>query len=442
VPIVQDRDIADVDPLRSGDIRCSRRVADVTDERPRILVWSSLFPSADRPHEGVFIRERMFRVGAYLPVTVISPQPWFPLQTLVRRLRPHFRPPAPRYERQQGIDVFRPRYFSFPAVLKSLDGPFMALAGCRTVRRLKKQGRVDVIDAHFAYPDGYAATKVARWLSLPVTITLRGTEAYHAQQPRLRQRLQVALRAADRIFAVSTSLLRVAVELGIPREHVRVIGNGVDAAMFRSAPREAARAVLGIPPGAHVLITVGSLSERKGFHRVIACMPALLPEFPGLHYLIVGSGGPEGDNSGQLREQVRDLGLEDSVRFLGALSREGVVGALSAADVFVLATRYEGWANVLLEAMACGLPVVTTDVGGNAEVVSRPELGTIVRFDDHDALCSALREALRQGWDRAAIRQYAEQNDWEARVPVLVDEFRQIFANPGTNRAFHARRAP
>ena len=400
----------------------------MTDERPRILVWSSLFPSADRPQDGVFIRERMFRVGAYLPITVISPQSWFPLQALARRLRPHFRPPAVRYERQQGIDVFRPRYFSFPVVFKSLDGPFMALGAYWTVRRLKKQGRVDVIDAHFAYPDGYAATQVGRWLSLPATITLRGTEEYHALLPRLLQRLQVALRKADRIFAVSTSLLRVAVELGVPPEQVRVIGNGVDAAKFRAAPRDDARAVLGIPREAHVLVTVGSLSERKGFHRVIACMPALLREFPDVHYLVVGSGGPEGDNAGQLREQVRDLGLGESVRFLGALSREGVIGALSAADVFVLATRYEGWANVLLEAMACGLPVVATDVGGNAEVVSRPELGTIVRFDDHDALCSAIRESLRQDWDRAAIRRYAEQNDWETRVLVLVDEFRQIFA--------------
>jgi teichuronic acid biosynthesis glycosyltransferase TuaC len=177
-----------------------------------------------------------------------------------------------------------------------------------------------------------------------------------------------------------------------------------------------------------VLVTVGGLVERKGFHRVIACLPELMKEFPELHYLAVGSAGPEGDFSARLRAQVAQLGLGDHVRFLGALPPEEVRRAVSAADVSVLATRNEGWANVLLEAMACGVPVVATDVGGNAEVVCRDDLGTIVRFDDHAALLAALRDALRRDWDRAAIRRYAEDNDWSTRVPVLVGEFRRIVA--------------
>jgi glycosyltransferase involved in cell wall biosynthesis len=181
-----------------------------------------------------------------------------------------------------------------------------------------------------------------------------------------------------------------------------------------------------------VLVTVGGLVERKGFHRVIASLPELLEEFPTLHYLCVGSAGPEGDFSSRLRAQVADLGLGDRVHFLGALPPEEVRRAIAAADISVLATRNEGWANVLLEAMACGLPVVATDVGGNAEVVCREDLGTIVRFDDHDALVRALRDALRRDWDRAAIRRYAEENDWSTRVPILVDEFRRIAAKEVT----------
>jgi glycosyltransferase involved in cell wall biosynthesis len=304
----------------------------------------------------------------------------------------------------------------------------MAMGARRTVRRLHRAGRADVIDAHFGYPDGYAATLVARWEGLPCTITLRGTELRHSRDPALRPRLLAGLRSATRVFSVSASLKRLAVDLGLPDAAVRVVGNGVDSARFSPVPRSEARRALGLDDDARVLVTVGGLVERKGFHRVIACLPELSKEFPKLHYLCVGSSGPEGDFSARLEAQVAKLGLGHCIHFLGALPPDEVRRTVSAADVSVLATRNEGWANVLLEAMACGVPVVATDVGGNAEVVCRGELGTIVPFEDHEALVRALRDALRRDWDRTAIRRYAEANDWSTRVPVLVSEFRRIAA--------------
>lgn len=397
------------------------------DGRPAILVWSSLFPNPAQPQAGIFIRERMFRVGAHLPITVISPQPWFPLQGLLRIFLPHFRPRMPTREQQLGVEVYRPRYFSVPGVLKSLDGYFMALGAYRTARALQRAGRVDLIDAHFGYPDGYAAVHIARRLAVPTTITLRGTEARHVRDRGLRSRLVRALSQATRVFAVSESLRTLALSLGIAGERVRTVGNGVDSDKFMPRARAAARSALTIPADARVLITVGGLVERKGFHRVIACLPALLEQFPTLHYLVVGSPGPEGDYSARLQAQVRELALADRVHFLGALPPQGVCEALSAADVFVLSTRNEGWANVLLEAMACGLPVVATDVGGNAEVICRADLGTIVPFGDGAALAGALRQALAHEWDRSAIRRYAQENDWQQRVTTLLEEFRALY---------------
>ena len=302
----------------------------------------------------------------------------------------------------------------------------MAIAAASTVRRLKRQGRVDIIDAHFTYPDGVAATMVARWLSVPVTVTMRGTEVRHSRDPALRHQLEKALGRADRIFSVSSSLKTLAIEMGIDPERVRVVGNGVDSGAFRPGDRQDARRVLELEDDALVLVTVGGLVERKGFHRVIACLPELVSRVPKVHYLVVGGPGPEGDYSPELLKQVGALGLTERVRFLGALPRDGVRQALSASDVFVLSSRNEGWANVLLEAMACGLPVVATDVGGNAEVVCRADLGTIVPFGDSAALASALEGALERSWDRSAIRHYAEQNDWSGRVEILVEEFRRL----------------
>jgi glycosyltransferase involved in cell wall biosynthesis len=368
----------------------------------------------------------MFRVGRELPMTVISPQPWFPFQGVIRRFRPHFRPEMPSYEKQSGIEIYRPRFLSMPGILKSLDGLMMALGARATVRRLQEHGRADIIDAHFGYPDGYAAMRVARQLGLPMTLTMRGTEVRHAQDPALNARLIEALQGARRVFTVSASLRRLALELGIREARVLVVGNGVDASRFSPMPKAEARQALGLPGEAQILITVGGLVERKGFHRVIACLPELLAAFPKLHYVAVGSGGPEGDFAEELSSQVSRLGLEERVHFLGGLPAEGVRRALSAADAFVLSSRNEGWANVLLEAMACGLPVVASDVGGNAEVVCRPELGRIVRFGDHEALVRAIGDVLATDWNHATIRRYAEDNDWQERVQILLREFREI----------------
>lgn len=344
-------------------------------------------------------------------------------------------------EIQEGIEVRFPRFLSVPGGFKWLDGFFMALSCLPVMLRLKRSFAFNLIDAHFAYPDGYAATLLGRWLHVPVTITLRGTEVPLARDPRRRRRLIKALERARRIFSVSDSLKQHAVSFGAPRDKIVVIGNGVDAAVFHRVDRQAARDELHLPAGAPILISVGALVERKGFHRVMECLPALRHRFPGLRYLVVGGASPEGDWSAVLRERVIELGLQDCVVFLGALAPGELKVPLSAADVFVLATQNEGWANVFLEAMACGLPVVTTRVGGNAEVVAHPGLGTLVPFGAPDELERAMSEALRRDWDRDAIVAHAEANNWDHRVAVLADEFAGIVAREAgadvSDRAVH-----
>src|SRR5512139_878367 len=209
-------------------------------DRIELVVFSALFPSAARPGAGLFIRERMFRVAQHRPLVVVSPQPWFPGQSLIRWLHPGYRPQAPALEIQQGIRVYHPRFLSFPGLLRQFDGWSMALGSFFLLRRLKAEG-ARLIDAHFAYPDGEAAVRLGRWLGLPVTITLRGTEVPHSHNPALRPRLARALKAAARVFAVSGSLRRLALELGAPEEKTEVVGNGVDPARFHPVERTAAR---------------------------------------------------------------------------------------------------------------------------------------------------------------------------------------------------------
>jgi glycosyltransferase involved in cell wall biosynthesis len=394
---------------------------------PRILVFSSLFPSAAAPESGTFIRERMFRVGAHVSITVVAPQPWSPLDWLVRLGRRTFRPRAPTHERMQDFDVYRPRFLSFPGVLKRHDGRRMA-RGCRAVvRRIAASFRPNLVDAHFLYPDGWAASRIAREMGLPLTITLRGSKDEWLIGTDREPFLKEAMDAAVHLFAVSEALRQnVAVRLGVDPAKVTVVGNGVDLEKFGPVDRAEARRRLGVPRDARVLIGVGGLIERKGYHRVIPLLKGLRARIPGLLYLVVGGGATQGDMGPQLERLARDEGVADIVRLCGPQLPEELKWFYGAADVFALATAHEGWANVFLEAMACGLPVITTRVGGNAQVVCDPALGTLVDWWDPDAFARALEEAMNRSWDRAAIRAHAASNGWDQRVGVLVEEFRRI----------------
>ena len=393
-------------------------------QRPALVVLSTLFPSAHEPIAGVFIKERMFRVAERLPVTVISPQPWFPWQGLARRWRPAYRPARVAFETADGVEIYRPGFFAVPGMLRRLDGFSMAVACWFLLRRLQRAGRADMLDVHFAYPDGFAGYLLAKWSGLPYLITLRGKEERLRRVEAFRVRMAVALKHATKVIAVSAALRQVGIELGARQGDSLLIGNGIDLDKFHPLPRDLARHELGIAADAQVLVSVGGVGERKGFHRVIDCLPELLKQHPKLLLLIVGGPSPDGDWTERLRQMVRDKQLHDHVRLLGPMPPEALKTPLSAGDVFVLATRYEGWANVFLEAMACRLPVVSTQVGGNAEVVCRPEFGTLVPFGDAPALTRAIHDSLVHVWDRDAIQKYAQANTWDRRIETLVGTFK------------------
>ena len=393
---------------------------------PRILVFTSVYPNSVQRNFGLFVRARMSRVGALLPMVVVAPVAWFPLLGLIRLVKPNFRPAVPYFEVQDGIEVYHPRFFSIPGYFKFLDGFFLALGSVSTLLRIRRSFDFDIIDSHFVFPDGHAASLLSQWLKRPFTVTLRGQIAA-LSTTTIRKYLSLgALRRAAKVFSVSESLRQGAIAMGESAEHIRVIGNGVDLDNFAREGQNQSRARLGLPREARILISVGGLTERKGFHRVIATLPELLAKFPDLHLVIAGGPSPEGDWEQKLKRQVVELGVEGAVHFLGPVAPAELRYVYSAGDVFVLATRMEGWANVFLEAMACGLPVVTTLVGGNAEVVSSPDFGILVPYGDGNALRDALATALSGDWDREAIIGYAKSNAWSTRIPILIEEFSRI----------------
>ncbi|TCO83032.1 glycosyltransferase involved in cell wall biosynthesis [Plasticicumulans lactativorans] len=387
----------------------------------RILTFSTLFPNATAPHFGVFVENRLRQLvdSGGVEARVVAPVPWvprgLPLPVGYARLAR-----VPAAETRHGLTVLHPRYPQLPRIGMSLHPFGLAAAVLPLLRRLIREGfDFDLLDAHYFYPDGVAAWLLARWLGKPYVVTARGSDLVTIARFALPGRLiRCAAQSADGLITVSKSLQDELVALGIGRERVTVLRNGVDLEQFHPVDRAAARARLGVD-GA-VIASVGHLIPRKGNAYVIRALPAL----PGVTLLLAGDG-PE---RAMLAALAAELGVEGRVRFLGVVGHEHLAEVYGAADALVLATGHEGWPNVLLEAMACGTPVVATAVSGCPEIVAAPQAGRLVPDREPATLAAALAALLAAPPSRDATRRYAEGFGWAPTTRGQLELFHAILA--------------
>lgn len=392
----------------------------------RVLVLASTFPNAQQPTRGVFVRQRVRRLAGRADLVVVAPLPWFPLNRVLRAERDL----VPRVEEQDGMRVYHPRFFSLPRYGKFLDGALYFVSLIPFLTRLRRRFPFEVIDAHFAFPDGLAATLLGRLFRCPVVVTLRGSivrlSGYRLHRPQLRWTLE----HASRVTAVSESLKGVAVGLGVPADRVRVIPNGVDPSVFSPMDAREARRLCGLPERATVLLTVAGLYAGKGQHAVVDALPSIVARHPEALYVMVGEFRRGEGYRSRLERAIRARGLERHVLFAGPRPHAELRQWFSAADVSVLATQSEGWPNVLLESLACGTPVVATRVGGAGEIVRHGEDGFLVPHGDAAALRETLLLALERSWDGPALARRAGQFDWSWAVEQALEELHAALKRP------------
>ena len=282
-----------------------------------------------------------------------------------------------------------------------------------------------MIDAHYYYPDGVAAAILAMWLDKPCVITARGSDLNLIPGYALpRRMIRWAASRAQASIGVSSALVEILQDLGVPAGRAFVMRNGIDLDRFRPVPQMEARATLGIE-GEPVLLSVGNLVALKGHDIAIRVLAKLLETSPQAVLVIVG-GGPEHRNLSLLAAQ---LGVEARVRFAGLQANDGLYRWYSAADVLILASSREGWPNVLLEAMACGTPVLATKVGGTPEIVADEGVGRLVDERSPLAFAAQAKHMLDYRTDRARVRKYAEGFGWEATTFAQINLFSKL-VNP------------
>lgn len=387
-----------------------------------ILTYTTLFPNLADPNLGVFVRNRLRHLVASGKVNarVVAPVGWFPFKHGIFGKYARFAS-APDRENQDGLGVYHPRFPIVPKIGMNWTPDFLAAFSKRTIRKLIQSGfDIDLIDAHYFYPDGVAAAKLKKWLNKPLVITARGTDInLIPRYKKPRQRILYAAEAADAIITVCAALKDALIDLGVDESKITVLRNGVDLQMFKPAyNRQFLRHKLRMYNT--TLLSVGRLDENKGHHLVIEA----LAELPGIDLVIAGIGEEEA----ALRRLVSEHGLGTRVTFLGAVSQRKLCDYYAAADTLVLASSREGWANVLLEAMACGTPVVATRVWGTPEVVTKPEAGILCESRTVESLATSISRLFTNYPDREATRRYAEQFSWDATTAGQLDIFNHLIS--------------
>jgi glycosyltransferase involved in cell wall biosynthesis len=385
----------------------------------RVLTFTSLFPNKFQPNNCIFIHRRMshFVRRRGNEVVVVAPVPYFP--SWLRASSWYLYSQIPRQERIDNLEVYHPRYPLIPKVAMAAHGYLMFVGSLEVVKRLHRDKPFDFIDSHYVFPDGFAAVMLGKLLRLPVIVSARGTDMnLFPSFPTIRPMIRWTLERVAGGIGVCTPLRDLMIEHGLAADKAQVIGNGVEATLFQPVERLFARQRLQIPQEAEVIVSVGGLIERKGFHFLISAMAKISERRPNLRLYIIG-GGPD---QCKLESLIRKHNLEGRVFLKGPRPNDELMYWYSAANVSALTSSREGWPNVILESMACGTPVMATGVFGVPEVIVSQELGLIVD-QTVPSITRGLEIALARDWDRRIIEKHARQRTWDVVAAELEEYF-------------------
>lgn len=393
----------------------------------KILVLTTLFPNETNPYLGVFVRERINGLSKYCTLKIIAPIAYFPL--FRKRVS---KSNSTNCEKSDVYDfiVHHPKFFAIPKLLKLLDVISLSISVSLLIKRVLKNYNFNIIDAHYAYPDGVAAALISSLFKVPFTITIRGSDInVIAKNYFFRCKAIVwALNKCDKVISVADSLKLQAIKLGIPPEKIVTISNGVDCNKFYSIDKIDARIKLELPIDRNIILSVGNITRNKGFNLVLEAVNKIKIRYPKILYIIIGGGIDEKYNSyfRHLVNKIKSYKMEENVMLVGTKSNSELYLWYNSADLFCLASESEGYPNSVLEALSCGIPVVSTNVGDVQNILFNKRLGIIIQKRNANEIAIALEKALQRNWDKSKIRKSIESKSWDKTAKEVFNEFKTI----------------
>jgi teichuronic acid biosynthesis glycosyltransferase TuaC len=373
----------------------------------RVLFVSNLFPDSREPERGVVNARVLRRLGEHCEIRVISPRPTLRFGFLASghtdlAACPVDAPLQP---------VYPPAWY-IPKVGSRFNHTLLARSIRREVARARATFDFDVVLSAWVYPDACAVSLLSGEFAKPFVVIAQGSDVHeYLENPVRRRIIASSLAISAGIIARSGELARLLREVGVKPTCIHVIYNGVDSDAFRPGDRAEARKILALPQNDPVLLYVGNFDAIKNPSLLVTAFVELRRRNPGRRARLVMIG--KGVLQGRLEAEVAASGFAGEIRLAGQKSQQEVVRYMSAADVLCVSSDNEGVANVVLEAFACGLPVVSTRVGGIPEVLSADFLGRLTPQGDRHAMAGSIEEVLGSKPDSNRIREYALKFSWE-----------------------------
>lgn len=382
----------------------------------RIAVITRYFPSSGEPVQGRSLYETLRVLGRSAEVRVFYPNAAYP-----RLLKPRSR----AYDK---LDLtFRPpdvnvSYFNYPA-LPLVSRPLNGWMAARTLLPHVRAFAPDVVFGCFLYPEGFAALRIGRRLGTPVAVKSIGSDLNRLGDPFSARHTHTVLKQADAILTVSDDLRKKAIAMGAPPATAKATLNGCDLAIFRPQDRTLARVRLGIDPACEAVLYVGRMDLKKGLRELVEAAALLHPSRTRLHCYLVGNG----PDRTAIEQEIAARGAGDFIHLVPGCAFDEVAVWMTAADLVTLPSYMEGFPNVIIEALACGRPVVATQVGGIPEVLNN-SCGRLVPPRDAARLAESLASTLNTSWDAATVSAHW-QRSWSAPATELLEIFSDLIAS-------------
>jgi glycosyltransferase involved in cell wall biosynthesis len=381
----------------------------------KVAVVTAHFPSSAQPTHGRPALETMRILSGKADVQVFYPHPAYPSLLKPRsRIYDAF---DPSYK-VPGVKV---GYYDYP-VLPLVSRPFNGQTAARVLLPHVRRFAPDLVFSYVLYPDGYAALRIAQALSVPVIVMGVGSDVHNIGDRFSAMRTRTVLREADFLVAISDDLRKRMVTMGATPEKTAAIVSGCDTTVFRPMDRLEARLKLGMDADVEAVVYIGRMDVRKGLRELVDAAASLHPQRPKLQVYLIGAG----PDRPIIESAIQACGAAGYIHTLGECSFDDVAVWMTAADLVTLPSYMEGCPNVVLESLACGRPVVATNVGGIPEIMS-DECGRLVPPRDAHALAQALASVLDRTWDANAICEHGGRG-WAAVAQELLALFEKVIS--------------
>ena len=379
----------------------------------RLVVVTTYFPNSCDPQRAVFVKNLVTAIEKKCEVTVVSPVPFAP----PIGFRKDWSCLA-RVERQEIIDrieILHPRYIVIPKLELFSGGSYM-LSIVRPLWELKQKiGKSMVVHAHCAYPDGVGVAIAAKLLRVPYIISAHGSDINVSVKTRtLRWQIRWALRNAAAVIGVSSAICKRIAELADKQLErlVHVPCAGYDPQQFFPKDRAKARANIGLAYAGGFVLFVGNLVKIKGVEVLLRAWSRLQKggKLSSADRLVIVGDGPLRNS---LEKQAKELCQTGTVIFAGSVPHVAIADWMNAANLLCLSSFNEGTPNVIVEALACGVPVISSNVGGIPEVIRDGDNGLMVQPGDEKSLAEAIRVGLDTDWQEKMLVESVAGYTWE-----------------------------